>query len=120
MKRLLNTKNFLWCCHHLHIDKSKIISSEILHKSQVHMKDKWYLMEDIKKNYNKNDLKIRMINTTTDIVNQGCNKLRTFIDIDSTIKLNALEVALEVKDYWKNKNVELQLGTQLLEGLETK
>ena len=36
------------------------------------------------------------------------------------IKLNALEVALEVKDYWKNKNVELQLGTQLLEGLETK
>jgi hypothetical protein len=87
MKRLLNTNNISWCCHHLHIDKSKIISPEILYKSHVHMKDKWYLMQNIKKNYNKNDLKIRMIDTTTNIVNQGCNKLRTFIDIKFYYKI---------------------------------
>jgi len=45
--------------------------------------------------------------------------MRTFIDVDSIVKLDALEAALEVKQYWKGKGVELQLGTQPLEGLET-
>ena len=60
-----------------------------------------------------------MMETTTNIVNQGCTKMRTFIDVDSIVKLDALEAALEVKQYWKGKGVELQLGTQPLEGLET-
>jgi len=120
MKRLLNSKAFFWTCHHLHIDKSKTISKELLNQSQVHMKEKWYLMKDIKEKYTKEDLKKRMFDTTLDIVNQGCDKIRTFIDVDSTIKLKGLDAALEVKDYWKKHHVELQIGTQLLEGLETK
>ncbi len=119
MERLLNTQNIHFACHHLHIDKSNTVTSELLNESQVHMKEKWILMRDIKKNYVKNDMKIRMMETTTNIVNQGCTKMRTFIDIDSIVKLDALEAALEVKQYWKSKNVELQLGTQPLEGLET-
>jgi len=76
-------------------------------------------MRDIKQNYTKEGLKKRMMETTTNIVNQGCTKMRTFIDVDSIVKLDALEAALEVKKYWKGKGVELQLGTQPLEGLET-
>tara|TARA_B100000497_G_scaffold12418_1_gene14138 strand:+ start:376 stop:1203 length:828 start_codon:yes stop_codon:yes gene_type:complete len=83
------------------------------------MKEKWILMRDIKTNYTKEGLKKRMMETTTNIVNQGCTKMRTFIDVDSIVKLDALEAALEVKQYWKGKGVELQLGTQPLEGLET-
>jgi len=83
------------------------------------MKEKWILMRDIKKKYSKEDLKKRMMETTTNIVNQGCTKMRSFIDIDSIVKLDALNVAIEVKNYWKSKGVELQLGTQPLEGLET-
>ena len=83
------------------------------------MKEKWYLMRDIKKKYTNFDLKNRMFDTTTDIYRQGCTKMRTFIDVDNVVKLDALYAALEVKEYWKKHNVELQLGTQLLEGLET-
>jgi cytosine/adenosine deaminase-related metal-dependent hydrolase len=83
------------------------------------MKEKWILMRDIKQNYTKEGLKKRMMETTTNIVNQGCTKMRTFIDVDSIVKLDALEAALEVKKYWKGNGVELQLGTQPLEGLET-
>ena len=83
------------------------------------MKEKWILMRDIKQKYTKDGLKRRMMETTTNIVNQGCTKMRTFIDVDSIVKLDALEAALEVKQYWKGKGVELQLGTQPLEGLET-
>lgn len=119
MERLLNTKNMQFTCHHLHIDKSNTVTSELLDESQVHMKEKWILMRNIKQKYTKDDLKRRMMETTTKIVNQGCIKMRSFIDIDNIVKLNALEAAIEVKKYWKTKGVELQLGTQPLEGLET-
>ena len=119
MERLLNTQKIQFACHHLHIDKSNTVTNENLQESQVHMKEKWILMRDIKHKYTKDNLKTRMMETTTNIVNQGCTKMRTFIDIDSIIKLDALEAALEVKQYWKGHGVELQLGTQPLEGLET-
>ena len=119
MERLLNTQKIQFACHHLHIDKSNTVTNENLQESQVHMKEKWILMRDIKHKYTKDNLKTRMMETTTNIVNQGCTKMRTFIDTDSIIKLGALEAALEVKQYWKGKDVELQLGTQPLEGLET-
>jgi cytosine deaminase len=120
MKRLLNANKINFACHHLHIDKSKTISPLLLRESHVHMQEKWYLMKNIKEKYTKEELEKRMVETTTNIVNQGCTKMRTFIDIDNTIKLDALNIALELKYYWKKNNVELQLGTQLLEGLETK
>jgi len=119
MDRLLNTKQINFTCHHLHIDKSNTITNDNLQESQVHMKEKWILMRDIKYKYTKENLKLRMMETTKNIVKQGCTKMRTFIDIDRIVKLNALEAALEVKDYWKSKGIELQLGTQPLEGLET-
>lgn len=119
MKRLLSTQHFNWVCHHLHIDKSKIISPDRLHQSNVHMKEKWHLMRDIKHEYNEQDLETRMIETTTRLVDQGCRQMRTFIDVDRIVGMQPLYTAMTVKDYWKQKNVELQIGTQLLEGLES-
>ena len=46
--------------------------------------------------------------------------MRTFIDVDNIVGLDALRVANKVKKYWKNNDIELQIGTQLLEGLEQK
>ena len=118
MQRLLKTKNINWVCHHLHIDKSKTITSKLLDDSVKHMKAKWFIMRDIKDNYTNDDLKDRMMDTTKTLVAQGCNKMRTFIDVDNIVGLNALHVANDVKKYWAKNNVELQIGTQLLEGLQ--
>ena len=60
-----------------------------------------------------------MLDTTKNLVSQGCYKMRTFIDVDSIVGLTALQAANEVKKYWRKNNVDLQIGTQLLEGLET-
>ena len=119
MQRLLKTKNINWVCHHLHIDKSKTITSNLLDESLKHMKAKWIIMRDIKKNYTNDDLKERMMDTTQTLVDQGCSKMRTFIDVDNIVGLDALHVANDIKKYWAKNNVELQIGTQLLEGLET-
>ena len=119
MNKLINFNKIKWVCHHLHIDKSLTINKDILYQTQVHMKEKWSLMRHIKKNYTKKDLNKRMLETTTNIVNQGCNKMRTFIDIDNIVGLTPLYEALKIKEYWKKNNVELQIGTQLLEGLDS-
>ena len=119
MKKFFKSSNINWVCHHLHLDKSKTINKKNFDRSLVHMKDKWYLMRDIKKSYTEEDIKKRMLESSTYLVRQGCTKMRTFIDVDSYVDFKGLDCALEVKEYWKGFNVDLQIGTQLLEGLET-
>ncbi len=119
MRRFLNTDKINWVCHHLHLDKSKTITKESLNKSLNHMKDKWILMREIKENYNEIDLKTRIQKTSSQLVRQNCLKMRTFIDVDSIVGLEAIKAALEIKKAWKPYNVELQIGTQLLEGLSS-
>tara|TARA_B100001758_G_C18368932_1_gene590194 strand:- start:123 stop:1040 length:918 start_codon:yes stop_codon:yes gene_type:complete len=112
--------NIKWTCHHLHLDKSKTMNKDILEKSFVHMKDKWKLIRDIKKNYTMDDLKKRMFSTSMSLKKQGCYKMRTFIDVDHIVGLKPLYAALEIKHILDKQGIELQLGTQLLEGLESK
>ena len=83
------------------------------------MKNKWYLIRDIKENYTHKNLTERMNLTIGNLVIQGCKQMRTFVDVDNIVGFKPLGAALEVKERWKKKGVELQIGTQLLEGLET-
>ena len=112
-------KDIQWVCHHLHLDKSKTINPTILDKSLRHMKEKWILMKEVKNQYTNDDLYLRMNSTIDDLYNQNCRKMRTFIDIDNQVGLKPINVALDLKKEWKKKNVDLQIGTQPLDGLET-
>ena len=62
----------------------------------------------------------RIKETSSSLVRQNCLKMRTFVDIDTIVGLRPLIAALKVKETWKQYNVELQIGTQLLEGLSTR
>ena len=119
MNRLLKLRNTKFACHHLHLDKSKTITPELLDKSLTHMKEKWILMREIKEKYTNASLEERMLSTTHHLVSQGCNNMRTFIDVDHIVGLEPLKVATKVKQYWKKLGINLQVGTQLLEGLDT-
>ncbi len=118
MNKYINFSKIKWNSHHLHIDKSQTLNSETFNLSQRHMTEKWKLMRDIKHRYDDNDLKRRMLLTTTRLVDQGCYNIRTHIDVDHIVGLLPMKVALDVKSYWKNKGVNLQIGTQLLEPLK--
>lgn len=118
MNKYINFSKIKWNCHHLHIDKSQTLNSETFNLSQRHMTEKWKLMRDIKHQYDDNDLKRRMLLTTTRLVDQGCYNIRTHIDVDHIVGLLPMKVALDVKSYWKNKGVNLQIGTQILEPLK--
>lgn len=118
MNKYINFSKIKLNCHHLHIDKSLTLNTERLRLSQTHMTEKWELMRDIKNNYTEDDLKRRMLLTTTRLVDQGCYNIRTHIDVDQIVGLLPMQVAVDVKSYWKNKGVNLQIGTQLLEPLK--
>ena len=120
MNRVFNTGAIKWVCHHLHLDKSKTITPERLDKSLKHMKEKWILMREIKENYTYDGLKTRISNTSSHLVRQNCLKMRTFVDVDSIVGLRPLIATLKVKNDWKKYGVELQVGTQLLEGLNSR
>ena len=93
MNRSVNLRNINWVCHHLHIDKSKTIHPKLLNESLAHMKEKWYLMREVKKNYTTKSLYNRMYETTATLVEQGCTQMRTFIDVDNIVGLDALHCA---------------------------
>ena len=115
----LALKNKKWNCHHLHIDKSRTVTPELLKQSQQHMQEKWKLMRDIKFDYSHHTLSTRMLITIKQLVEQNCNSMRTFIDVDNIVGLTPMRVAVNQRNYWKKRGVKLQIGTQPLEGLET-
>ena len=120
MNKLMNMNKLQWVCHHAHLDKSRTINKYRLNQSLRHMKEKWFLMKEIKEQYDGCELYGRMSTTVHKLVKQGCRNIRTFIDVDSTVGIKCILVAREVKRYWKGKGVDIQIGTQPLEGLETK
>lgn len=120
MNRVLNKNTIMWACHHLHLDKSRTINPGRLEKSIKHMKEKWILMREIKESYTNDDLEKRIKETSSSLVRQNCLKMRTVVDVDTIVGLRPLIAALKVKEAWKQYNVELQIGTQLLEGLSTR
>ena len=110
-------KDIKWVCHHAHLDKSNLINRESLYKTSVHMKDKWFIMEEYKKNYSKSELYSRMNESVKHIVRQNCKHIRSFIDVDSTVGLLCVQTAKKLKNNWKSEGVHIQLATQPLEGL---
>jgi cytosine/adenosine deaminase-related metal-dependent hydrolase len=119
MKSFLNLRNIEWACHHLHIDKAYTANKTNLIQSLTHMKEKWELMRDIKKEYSNPDLFYRMNYAIHKLYNQNCRYMRTFIDVDHIVDTNALDIAKHLQILWKEKGVLLQIGVQPLEGLDT-
>lgn len=113
-------KNIKWVCHHAHLDKSNLIDKESLYKTTVHMKDKWFIMEEYKKKYSEKELYKRMNHSVENIVSQNCKHIRSFIDVDSTVGLMCVKNAHKLKNNWKSRGVTIQLATQPLEGLAGK
>jgi cytosine/adenosine deaminase-related metal-dependent hydrolase len=115
--RNLIAQNLKWVCHHAHLDKSLLITPELLEKAKTHMQEKWYLMRELKVTYTSKDLQNRMNKSVEKIVSQGCKNIRSFIDIDDIVGLTCIEEACKLRDNWNKKGVEIQLATQPLEGL---
>ena len=55
---------------------------------------------------------MKIIKSINKLYKQNCKYMRTFIDVDQTLGLRAIEAALKVKRYWSGVGVTIQIGTQ--------
>lgn len=106
-------------CHHAHLDKAFTIHHYDGKDGEKHMKEKWVIMQNVKKHYTYESLLYRMNMGVKRLAVQKCKHIRTFIDVDSIVQLDCVHAALALKKMWKTLGVTIQLATQPLEGLET-
>jgi len=102
--------------YHAHFDKAHILEHFNLSDAMCDMQNKWYEYRKFKEKYTFNDLYYRMNKCIDEQYQQGTTYTRTFVDCDSLVKQLPIDVALKLKDNWKNK-VHLDIAIQPLEGV---
>ncbi|MFX0135874.1 MAG: amidohydrolase family protein [Candidatus Hodarchaeota archaeon] len=112
-------KNGGWVNCHCHLDKAFLISVENIEAGSINMQEKWEYYANLKKNYTIKDLRNRISLGVELMLSQGVSCCCTHIDVDSIIELKAVEVALEVKQTYKDK-IKLLITAHPLQGLRDK
>jgi cytosine/adenosine deaminase-related metal-dependent hydrolase len=102
--------------HHGHFDKAFLINPENLVLSQSDMQKKWYLYRFLKESYTYEDLYTRISRCVDGLIRQGCTYTRTLVDADSIVKTLPLDVALDVKEAYRDR-IQMDVGIQPLEGV---
>ena len=104
-------------CYHAHFDKAFLINENNIERSQSSLQEKWKLYREFKNGYSYDDLWFRMSKCIELMIAQDVKYCRSFVDADSIVGLLPIEVACDLKEYYKNK-IKLEFGIQPLEGLE--
>jgi cytosine/adenosine deaminase-related metal-dependent hydrolase len=105
------------CCH-AHFDKAYVVTPETLQMCNDHMEVKWDLWKSVKENYTHDDLVERISRSAENFISQGCDIVRTNIDVDNTVGMKCIEAALAVKEKFAGK-IDVQIVSQVLEGAMT-
>ena len=103
---------------HAHGDKAYTITLENFELGHSQMRQKWQLMGDIKRGplYSSIGLEQRLRRCAESMLVQGVHTYRTFVDADTTIRLNGVHAALKIRDEYKGR-LKIEVGLQPLEGL---
>lgn len=101
---------------HAHFDKAYLIAPELLPSGHLSLETKWNYFKKLKENYTELDLYTRMRRVIESMIKQGVKVMLTHVDVDSTVKLLTVEVALKVKKEFQDK-IEILLATQSLQGI---
>ena len=103
-------------CHHAHFDKAYLINEQNLALSQRDMQEKWRLYRELKQGYHYDDLYTRVSRGVERMIAQGVTHCRSFIDADALVGLLPLQVALDVRERYRDQIV-LEFAVQPLEGV---
>lgn len=117
LKDKIKEKGGAVCCH-AHFDKAYVVTPETLQMCNDHMEVKWDLWKEVKENYTHDDLVERISRSAENFISQGCDIVRTNIDVDNTVGMKCIDAALAVKEKFAGK-IDVQIVSQVLEGAMT-
>ncbi len=83
-----------WVNTHAHLDRAFTLTADNFQYTYSYLKEKWHLVDEIKKNSTVDQIYARMAKATELFIEQGAQALGTFIDVDEKIEDKAIKAAL--------------------------
>ncbi len=109
-------KNGGWVNTHAHLDRAYSLTDETFKYTHSYLKDKWSLVDDMKRNSSVDDIFRRMAKATELFIEQGAQAIGSFIDVDEIIEDRAIKAAQKLKDEY-GKEIEIRFANQVLKGV---
>lgn len=118
LRRLIAAKGGFCNCH-AHLDRAFSITEKDFEMSQNSLREKWQLTDALKKESRYADTLLdRMQLFVETMIEQGVSVCRAYVDVDSTIRTNALDAALHVQKMYQGRFL-LQIAASPIKGLST-
>ncbi len=101
---------------HAHLDRAYTVTLDNLHLSKATLKEKWYLVDSIKRNSSVYQIYDRMAYAVERMVDQNVQAVGTFIDVDEVIGDKSIRAAELLKENVAN-DIKIKFINQALKGV---
>src|SRR5690554_1179148 len=105
-----------WVNTHAHLDRAYSLTNETFSYTNSYLKEKWHLVDEMKKNSSVDDIYARMEKAINYFLEQGAQAVGTFIDVDEVIEDRSIKAAQRLKDNY-GKDIEIRFANQVLKGV---
>jgi len=105
-----------WVNTHNHLDRAYSIDESSFPYVYAPLRDKWNLVDKVKRESTVDQIYDRMAKATEYFMEQGCQAIGTFIDVDDVIEDKSIQAAILLKDKY-GKDVQLKFVNQVLKGV---
>jgi len=103
---------------HSHLDRANTANSFTSKEKYMFLKEKWRLVDKIKKQSTQEDYENRINKVMRDQVAFGVKQVCSFVDIDTIVGSKAITAAYNVANYdWLKGQASLLIATQTLKGV---
>jgi len=101
---------------HAHLDRAYTITPETLHLANASLKEKWFLVDTIKRESTVPQIYDRMAFGIEVMLNQGVQAIGSFIDVDDVVGDKCIKAAQLVRDEFKS-DIKIKYINQALKGV---
>jgi len=101
---------------HAHLDRAYTITPETLHLANATLKEKWFLVDTIKRESTVEQIYDRMAFGIEVMLNQGVQAIGSFIDVDDIVGDKCIKAAQMVRDEFKS-DIKIKYINQALKGV---
>jgi len=105
-----------WVNAHAHLDRAYTLTEDNFRYINAHLKDKWHLIDTMKREMSVDNIYDRMARATEFFVAQGCQAIGTFIDVDEVIEDKAIIASQRLRERFKG-SIEIKFVNQVLKGV---
>lgn len=105
-----------WVNAHAHLDRAFSLSPSSFELSTRALREKWEIVDDLKRNSTVSDIRGRMTRATELMLSQGVQTVCSFIDIDDVIQDRAMEAAEKVRTEYEG-TLRFVFVNQVLKGV---